>query len=442
MGDSRRQPTVELVDEGDLNSEFLPFTPHTFELRFEDGREVIDLLRLLVGLPPHTSQKPSARALRVLRPVPVGDIPEGEHQCNVCYEEFEEVPQEAFEGYLAAKAATESGGTPPALETEWYAKEEKDADHFALEMPCGHKFGRGCLVTWLDTSPTCPLCRQKLETEFEAQHSASNSEQPNRDALFQEYERLRPPHIWLRSQEVPAQDPAERVEADSEQDGDAANDPMQPFRMDSPRPMVVQFYPAGLPAGEFDRPSPHALRRFQRMVMRRAAREAFGQAAPGTAMRPPRAESPVPMSSEASSTSERSQTPFYGPERPPTGPASLASSTSPPPQGSRSNAPPGPLEPPVAPPADHTPSPWRFSPWIDRGLMGFYTIYQHVMPASSPASAEAGEQPDEASESSSRRESAMSDSAPTDSEPATPQSDSSSRRGPQRHGIPRNHPYR
>lgn len=57
-------------------------------------------------------------------------------------------------------------------------KAEKDADcHICLEkvgsgedkesceLPCGHAFDKGCLITWLKEHDSCPVCRSKLDQE-------------------------------------------------------------------------------------------------------------------------------------------------------------------------------------------------------------------------------------------------------------------------------------
>lgn len=35
----------------------------------------------------------------------------------------------------------------------------------SCELPCGHAFDKGCLVTWLKEHDSCPVCRAKLDTE-------------------------------------------------------------------------------------------------------------------------------------------------------------------------------------------------------------------------------------------------------------------------------------
>lgn len=384
-----------------MNSDFLAFTPRTFELHIGDGSEVIDLLRILVGLPPQASQKPSARALGLLKPVGLADIPEEEIHCNVCYDPFESVPTKAIAGYTSAveldRATPESERSSVTFE-KWFEAEQKDDDHYALQMPCGHKFGRGCLLTWLDTSPTCPMCRSKLETEFEFQQGTSGGP----DFLRTENGATpdRPQHFWVR-----ATDLSEHNTPAPEGEGEQNND--------SPRPMVVHFI-SNIPTAE--QQSPQSLRRFQRMVMQRAVREAFGNAAPGSALRPPE-DSPQPPR------------PVFGPNLPRSVPSSRPG-TPQPAQGPEQRP-----QPERAAPDPERPT-WRLSPWLDRGLVGFYAFYQHILPhvtGGPPTNDTPGDE--EAAQSSPS-------SAGDDSEPATPQSENSQRRGPQRHNLRRNHPYR
>lgn len=385
-----------------MNSDFLAFTPRTFELHIGDGSEVIDLLRLLVGLPPQTSQKPSARALGLLKPVDLASIPEEEMHCNVCYDPFEPVNTKAVGGYTAAVELDQA--TPEAERSsltfdKWYEADDKDNDHYALQMPCGHIFGRGCLLTWLDTSPTCPLCRSKLETEFEFQHGSSGG--PEFLRTENGFNSDRPPHFWVRATDLSEQNsPAPEGEGE---------------RSDSPRPMVVHFI-SNIPTAASEQQSPQSIRRFQRMVMQRAVREAFGNAAPGTAMRPPE---------ETTQAAE----PVFGLSPPPTNPASG-------PEPAQRPAPSEQRPQPNRTGADPERPTWRLSPWLDRGLVGFYAFYQHILPhvtGGIPTNNTSGD--DEPTPTSAS-------SAGEDSEPATPQSESSQRRGPQRHNLRRNHPYR
>uniref|UniRef100_A0A674H4M5 RING-type domain-containing protein n=1 Tax=Taeniopygia guttata TaxID=59729 RepID=A0A674H4M5_TAEGU len=34
----------------------------------------------------------------------------------------------------------------------------------ASTQPCGHHFCRGCILQWIHTNPSCPLCREAIET--------------------------------------------------------------------------------------------------------------------------------------------------------------------------------------------------------------------------------------------------------------------------------------
>ena len=41
-----------------------------------------------------------------------------------------------------------------------------DGEQVWLSMPCGHGFGRQCLLTWLKNSNKCPMCRAEIESEL------------------------------------------------------------------------------------------------------------------------------------------------------------------------------------------------------------------------------------------------------------------------------------
>ncbi len=42
------------------------------------------------------------------------------------------------------------------------------------ELPCGHRFhGESCILEWLKTKDSCPVCRRKL-TETEGNDAGTN----------------------------------------------------------------------------------------------------------------------------------------------------------------------------------------------------------------------------------------------------------------------------
>lgn len=69
-------------------------------------------------------------------------------------------------GAAAAVAATTATASEPQPaqpdaepETKYLCDHDEEFDHCAMEMPCGHVFGRSCLAHWLKESTSCPLCR-------------------------------------------------------------------------------------------------------------------------------------------------------------------------------------------------------------------------------------------------------------------------------------------
>lgn len=48
----------------------------------------------------------------------------------------------------------------------------------AITTPCGHTFDKSCILTWLERSSTCPLCRHVL-MRGRASHASSRSQRGN-----------------------------------------------------------------------------------------------------------------------------------------------------------------------------------------------------------------------------------------------------------------------
>jgi len=52
-----------------------------------------------------------------------------------------------------------------------------DASTSSARMTCGHTFHFGCMATWANTNPSCPLCRHRFEETDAIQH-------PNLDPIL------------------------------------------------------------------------------------------------------------------------------------------------------------------------------------------------------------------------------------------------------------------
>lgn len=49
------------------------------------------------------------------------------------------------------------------------AKEKDESSHVAVKMPnCKHVFGKSCIIEWLKSSVSCPLCRKEVEANEES----------------------------------------------------------------------------------------------------------------------------------------------------------------------------------------------------------------------------------------------------------------------------------
>jgi len=55
-------------------------------------------------------------------------------------------------------------------------KTDKNA-HYAVKLPqCEHVFGRSCIVEWLKSNISCPLCRREVVPEMSEENSTGNGE--------------------------------------------------------------------------------------------------------------------------------------------------------------------------------------------------------------------------------------------------------------------------
>jgi len=164
--------------------------------------------------------------LKSLKPVNQDEIPEGielTDSCAICYDPYlpsEETAHEFqdgdidmvnatdaatnnmiskfFEGYEvdddpsiafpAIETATYQHSYIPSVEQEYQSSTDDQTlatgqgteDHFAVMLPlCKHIFGKSCIVEWLKSNTTCPLCRQEVLNDELFEHFSNMDNQSN-----------------------------------------------------------------------------------------------------------------------------------------------------------------------------------------------------------------------------------------------------------------------
>lgn len=125
----------------------------------------------------------------------LNDLTESENCCAICYEPFDRpyitnAQQTAQAGAQKRTEAlrqrfTEIDGDPGILiprdatakshgelnfiyKKKFPKREEqtpKQPEHIPVKMPCNHIFGRSCLLEWLKSNVSCPLCRREVESQ-------------------------------------------------------------------------------------------------------------------------------------------------------------------------------------------------------------------------------------------------------------------------------------
>lgn len=133
-------------------------------------------LRFIEAVIVHHCRRPciTLRRFKELLPVPAKDIPKD--PCGICYDDFEvEEPEPAPEVGQKRRREPEPENTrrrrnrmghvflpEPDLASEQGKQVLGECKHSAVQLPCGHIFGRNCLGEWLQTLDVCPYCRGEV----------------------------------------------------------------------------------------------------------------------------------------------------------------------------------------------------------------------------------------------------------------------------------------
>jgi len=129
------------------------------------------------------------KRLKIIDPL---SLKESERTCSICYDAFEEPKDDDNDGseaisndlratFLASRELLDND--PPILlpkdtsgnkygeyhrmkrDPSQNESNKKKDEHIPVEMPCGHIFGRSCLLEWLKSNISCPLCRREVEAQ-------------------------------------------------------------------------------------------------------------------------------------------------------------------------------------------------------------------------------------------------------------------------------------
>lgn len=142
--------------------------------------------------------KDAIKSLKVIDP---STLKESERSCPICYDKFDELKygdnnEQSGEGnhlrttkyrdfidsdppmWFPTDATASTHSEYHRLATQSLEKEDdsENNEHVPVKMPCGHIFGRSCLLEWLKSNISCPLCRSEVESQ-----SVQTSDQTNID---------------------------------------------------------------------------------------------------------------------------------------------------------------------------------------------------------------------------------------------------------------------
>lgn len=183
---------------------------------------VINSIFQSINAPNNVIRRVPDSFLNSLNPLLKNQIPQNESSnsndsCPICYDPYvfpdddnqisnqiEEIPSsisnstnelipgyhtddDPFISFPAIETATYQHSYTPSIEQEFQPTQQSSnspdvESHYAVMLPeCGHVFGKPCIVEWLHSNTSCPLCRREVipETSQESESSNVNSNSNN-----------------------------------------------------------------------------------------------------------------------------------------------------------------------------------------------------------------------------------------------------------------------
>lgn len=134
-------------------------------------------------------KKATKEAIKRLKLVDSSKLKDSEKLCSICYEPFDELNNNDTKQtdkckVTAARNRELLSDDPPILfpknstastyseyqrlvkpSAQGQSNEGEQKEHIPVQMPCGHIFGRSCLLEWLKSNISCPLCRREVEAQ-------------------------------------------------------------------------------------------------------------------------------------------------------------------------------------------------------------------------------------------------------------------------------------
>ncbi|KAH3667924.1 hypothetical protein WICMUC_005137 [Wickerhamomyces mucosus] len=131
----------------------------------------------------HPVKRATTNAIEQLKVVDINKLNEEEQKCPICYEEFDQASIEGEKSeifniddrfkefdddplpWFPIDSTGDRDNTVYKSNKETVQRENNPnhSSHIPVQMPCGHIFGKSCLVEWLKSNVSCPLCRREVE---------------------------------------------------------------------------------------------------------------------------------------------------------------------------------------------------------------------------------------------------------------------------------------